>query len=816
VLTISRRCFLKLFMGTIAGLSAGCTDFDRIGVGEKPAEEWLNPVEEWVPSICQQCTGGCGLLVRVVNGKAVNIAGNPLHPVNRGGVCPKGLASIQSLYDPDRIQGPLKRVGERGEGRWEPIGWDEATTMVADRLGRLKERNLTHSLLILGGQFHDLRDRLIRRFAEAYGTPNYVRNRCATPDEVSKAHFLMQGVTSPLGYDLMNAGLVVSFGCSLLEAWISPVFQLRAYGHVRQERPGNRGRMYVVDPRFSVSASKADQWIPIRPGTDAALALGMAYIIIQEGIYDRRFVENHTFGFEDWTDDQGKHHIGFKTLVLREYKPLEVSQITGVPARTIFSLARAFANARPALAIGERGLPYNRQDIYTRMAIHGLNGLSGSLGSAGCLTAQSEPPLSPWPVPELDEGVRLANSRPRVDEAGQDKYFLASDAMENLPGNIMASRPYPTDTLFLFHTNPLFSHPKRAEFIQAFSKIPFIVSFSPFMDETSLYADLILPDNLFLERWQASPVRHISGFSLFSLGRPAVDPVYNTRDTADFLLGLAEELGGRMAKAFPWRDWQDVVAKTTQGLFYSGQGYIVAAPEEEAFQSFLEDRGYKVRGTNSFQAFWDALTVKGAWWNPRGSSAKIRDLIQTSSGKFEFYSRNLKDQLDRVARAGGGLERILSSLGEGAEGDRLYLPHYDALETREATGSTFILNTYRLMSLTGSTAAQPWLQESLAPHTKETWENWVEINTERAHELGIRDGDRVWIESPKGRIILKAKTFPAVAPELAHVPFGQGHRAYGRWAQGRGSNPNDVIMSLEDTLKGYGILTGARVKIRKA
>ncbi len=162
------------------------------------------------------------------------------------------------------------------------------------------------------------------------------------------------------------------------------------------------------------------------------------------------------------------------------------------------------------------------------------------------------------------------------------------------------------------------------------------------------------------------------------------------------------------------------------------------------------------------------------------------------------------------------MNRFLDTLGLKSEDDRLYLPHHDAAEGEQPIDSSFILNTYRLMSMSGVTAAQPWLQETLAPHVTESWENWVEINPQRARTLGIRDGDRVWIESRKGKIQLKARILPTVAPSLVHIPFGQGHRAYGRWARGRGSNPNDVILTLEDTLKGFGILSGTRVKITKA
>lgn len=803
-------------MGTMAGLSAGCTDFERMSIGWKPPEKWGNPLEEWIPSICQQCIGGCGLLVRVIEGSAVNVVGNPLHPINRGGICPKGLASIQSLYDPDRIQTPLKRAGERGEGKWQPISWDEAKSIVVQRLRGLREKRLTSSLVILAGQFHDLRNPLIRRFAEAYGTPNYIRNRCFTPDEVSRAHFLMQGVASPLGYDLMNAGLILSFGCSLLEAWISPVFQLRAFGHMRQERPGNRGRIYVVDPRFSVSASKADHWVPIRPGTDAALALGMAYVIIQEGIYDRKFVERNTFGFEDWKDSQGNSHMGFKTLVLKEYKPFTVSKITGVPVEDIFSLARAFVNRRPSVALGEKGLPYQSNDIYTRMAIHSLNGLSGSLGSAGCLTIQSDVPLSAWPAIALDGEARFGNAQPRIDGAGRGKYFLATDVVQNVPRNILAGHPYPIDTLFLLHTNPLFSHPSRETFMEAFEKIPFVVSFSPFLDETSLFSDLILPDHTFLERWQGSSVRHISGFSLFSLGKPAVDPIHETKDSVDFLIEVAQELGGGMARAFPWKNFQDLLIQSTKGLYHSKEGYIVSIQEEEAFRQFLEESGYRVQQDKSFNTFWNSLSAKGAWWIPSGSSSDLTKLIQCPSGKFEFFSTVLKKQMDVAADSAGGVKRLAKDSGFATKGDRLYLPHYEAMEDQKLDDSTFTLNTYRLMSMSGVTADQPWLQETLAPHVEESWENWIEINSRKARDMGIQDDDWVWIESPKGKIQLKAKISSTVAPHMAHIPFGQGHRSFGRWARGRGSNPNELISSRDDTLKGFGILAGTRIKIKKA
>lgn len=293
-------------------------------------------------------------------------------------------------------------------------------------------------------------------------------------------------------------------------------------------------------------------------------------------------------------------------------------------------------------------------------------------------------------------------------------------------------------------------------------------------------------------------------------------PVHSTADSADFLIEVARRLGGGMAKAFPWKNWHDVLVQSTRGLYDSREGYVVSVPEEEAFRQFLEKAGYRIKEDKLFETFWDSLSAKGAWWNPVGSSADIGKLLRTPSGKFEFYSLTLKNQMNRAADRAGGMSRFLDTLGLKSEDDRLYLPHHDGAEGEQPSDSSFILNTYRLMSMSGVTASSPWLQETLAPHVEESWENWVEINAERARTLGIRDGDRVWIESSKGKIQLKAKVLSTVAPGMVHIPFGQGHRAYGRWARGRGRNPNDLILSLEDTLKGFGILAGTKVKITKA
>jgi anaerobic selenocysteine-containing dehydrogenase len=231
-----------------------------------------------------------------MDGHAVGLRGNPWHPVNRGALCPKAFGALQLLDDADRYRGPMVRDGERGSGRLKPIGWDEALDLLAKRLGDLRSHGLGHTVAILGGQYRGFRDVLWQRFAGAYGTPNYLRARCLAPERPALSHRLMHGVASPLAYDLEHANFVLAFGTGLFESWIGPVWAGKAFSALRGGRDRARGALVIVDPHRSLTAAVADRWVPIRPGTDGILALGIANVLLREDLYDRGFVERETAG----------------------------------------------------------------------------------------------------------------------------------------------------------------------------------------------------------------------------------------------------------------------------------------------------------------------------------------------------------------------------------------------------------------------------------------------------------------------------------------------------------------------------------------
>lgn len=821
----TRRDFIKGVGAGAAGFAAAegtVKEFSSFFPREGP---WTPGVEQFVPSVCAQCPGACGIIVRIVDGKAVKIEGNDLHPINRGTLCPKGQAGLQALYDPDRIKTPIRRSGERGAGAWQKITWEEGMRTLAEKLRDIRGQGRPQGLVVISGEAGGGISDLWERFLSAFGSPNLLRISSVRNGGLDTASLLTQGVRRDISYDFRQARYILSFSSSFLEDWPAPVWAIRSYGAMRRGTAGRRGRFIQAGARLSMTAANADEWVPIVQGTEASLALGIAHVMIREGLYDKEFVEEHTFGFDPWTDKGGRPHKGFKDLVLDQYDPDAVSQTTGVQVETIIRLAREFSSSKPSIAVGGRGSTTMGNTLHTQLAVHSLNALVGSIDSAGGTLTQKDVPYKPFPRLPLDPAAKRGLSFPRIDGAGSPSFPLAGDVLQRIPEQILKAEPYPVSALILFRADPLSLFPDREGFIKALGKIPFIVSLSPIMDETTQYADLVLPESSYLERWEDEPSPPGFGYPLVGIRQPVVQPLHDTRAAGDVVLDAARDLG--FSEAFPWKGFQDVMKYSAEGLFASGRGAIFEVTFEEAWMKLLEQWGLRPPAPPSFDKFWEEMVEKGGWWDPIYPHGEWTRVLRTGSGRFEFFSQRLRDVIESIAQAEAArrvtpmeleLEEVLKAQGLTARGDDVYLPHYEPPPFVGEKGEyPFTLSVYEPMSLAGMRCDnQPFLLEILGPHLYEKWETWVEINPERAGEIGIRDGSLVWVVSPVGRIKVRARLYKGIAPDTLGMPLGMGRRASGRWAKGMGTNPLDIVANVTERLPGFMSPGVTRVRVVKA
>ena len=284
--------------------------------------------------------------------------------------------------------------------------------------------------------------------------------------------------------------------------------------------------------------------------------------------------------------------MGFKTLILKEYSPKQVSSLTGVPEETIVQIAREFSSHRPSIAVTGRGVGMQTNGTYSQMAMDSLNALVGSIDNPGGLLLQRKPPFQKWPSIQMDEIAKKGLSQPRIDGAGNMPFPFAEELPYTLPERVQKDEPYPIDTLLLYYTNPIFSLPEPEKFRIALEKIPFIVSFSPFMDETTMVSDVVLPDGTYLERWQDDYVEPGLGFPMFGLRSPAIDkPLWDVQNTGDVLIQIAKGIGGTVGKSFPWKDFQEALKVAIKGIFESRRGSIQVKDFDEFWRCFNRTRG---------------------------------------------------------------------------------------------------------------------------------------------------------------------------------------------------------------------------------
>ena len=532
---MDRRQFIKVTAATSASATlAGCGNPEHQLIRFIPEEEIIPGIATWKPSICPLCPAGCGMLVRIMQGEAEvvrngqtglikmglakKLEGNPAHPISQGRLCVRGQAAIQVTYHPDRITQPMKRSGERGSGQFQPISWNDALTELISKLDALAAAKNQKSLAFMTRPVRGQRQILIDQFLNRFGAPAPLTFEVFGEDVLRRANARSFGHEQLPTIDLARSRYVLAMGADFLGTWNSVVAQNTGYGEMRQGQPGMRGKFVQVEPRMSQTGANADEWVPIKPGTEGVFALGLAHVILKEKLRPASAAGRSGAQVDGWPGG------------LTSYTPAEVETRTGIAAARVERLAREFATHGPAVAIIGGAPLAQTNGLFNALAVNALNALVGSVGQPGGIF------FTPGAVKKSP-----------------------SLTIEKAAAQILAAQNSPIEVLLLSDANPVFGTPSVWRVKEALLKVPYIASFGSFLDETSILADLILPDHSFLESWVDHLPESGTTMTVASVAAPAMKPLHQTRAMPDVLLEVARRLNPPSNPAFPWQTFEEML-----------------------------------------------------------------------------------------------------------------------------------------------------------------------------------------------------------------------------------------------------------------
>ena len=691
---ISRRNFLK-----VSGGVAGAVVATSAVAGAQPFPPgWKGDTRtELIPTNCEMCFWRCGVLAEVNDGKLLKLQGNPAHPLTKGKLCARGNAGIALLNDPDRLKFPQIRTGERGEGKFKRVSWDEALDFLAARLKVLKQKYGPESVAVFP---HGVHSGFFSTLMKAYGTPNSAEPafaQCRGPRDVGYQLTFGRPVNSPEPVDLEESKCIVLIGSHIGENVFTS--QVTAFA----EGLAKGAKLIVVDPRRSTAAAKADWWLPIKPGTDTALLLAWMNVLITEKLCDAAYLDKYATGFKEVAAD------------VKSYTPEWAEPITEISAAQIRETAHAMAEAKPAVAIHPgRHVTWYGNDTQRARAMAILTALVGAYGRKGGIflptkLAQGRIPLPPMPESEKGRADRIGNAYPLASEE-------AHGLTQGLIETTRTANPYPIKGWVVYGQNVLESIPTRAQTLEAIKKLDFMAVVDVLPMEQTRYADLVLPEATYLERYDPPAIVSTSKRPFVSVRQPAVEPMYESKPGWWIAKQAAKRLG--LDEYFPWTDPDDHLRRLIAPLNIK--------------ESELKSLG--------------AVSFDGKPYIDDRSEAD-GPLFPTQSGKIELLSSVLADlKLDAI-------------------------PKYEPTPEPPAGYFRLIYGRAPVHSFSRS-ENNAWLDDLMS-------ENPVWLCTDAAKQAGLVDGQKVILENQDGvkSPVITLKVTPAMRKDVAYTVHGFGPQA---------------------------------------
>ena len=665
---------------------------------------------QWIPTFCGMCgpSVGCGIYAEVRDGRFIGIEGMKESPLNRGRNCAKAHAAPQWVYSPDRLRTPLRRVGQRGEGRFERITWDAALEMIVEKLKEQKEKYGPESLGILSPARRSYSDYQYR-FLMAHGSPNYCHSGiCAMQNAFSFAYTL--GTDPKPVVDYKNSRLILIWGKQ-------PVYAGASKGDTQKFVDAKeRGTRFIsIKPTLEPDAALAEKWVPIRPGTDAALALSMLHVIVNEKLYDEAFVSQWCYGFEELRDH------------LQQYPPAWAEPITGIPAGEITDLARVYAQTKPAAIDFGNGIEHAASASSTARSIAILIAITGNLDRPGGNIA---PVGSTMPTPK-NVHLRERYTQELVDKLVAPEFPLpfqpfregTSSAYYRAIDSVLTEKPYPLRTIIAPGTQPTVSTRGSKRVVEALRKIDFFVTLDVMRTAEMAYADLVIP--------VSSPYETDHPFEFtpnwIMARNKVIEPLGEYKSMYEFWI----ELGVRMG----------------YGDDFWG-GSLEACMNEQ-----LAPLG---------------MTIDELRAHPTGIVYPMKPMV------YEKYEQIFANRSPRLSRA-PFLPQGKVALYNTTFAEHGFSPMPEWRETPEGpTATPELLAEYPLIFSdfhTSKVYSASWLRN--VPYLREVLPYpTLQIHPEAAEARGIREGDWVIVESPHGSLKLKAEIIPGIRPDTVMALHG--------------------------------------------
>ncbi len=700
----SRRRFLKI-TGASAGLAAsGALGLPRLKAAKTPGEKGLRTVA----TFCDLCFWKCNAIATVRDGVLWKIEGNPEDPLSRGRLCPRGTGGVGAHFDPDRLRAPLVRSSLRGEERWSAVTWDEALGLVAERLRRIAREHGPEAVALFS---HGLGGNFLKHTLRAYGAVNMAAPsfaQCRGPRDVGFELTFGEGIGSPERTDIANARCLVLIGSHLGENMHNTQVQEFA------EAVGNGVSLIVADPRFSIAAGKAKHYLPIRPGTDLAVLLAWMNVLVGERLYDAEYVAAHGFGFEAFAAE------------IAPFTPEWAYPETGIEPQAIRETAREMARQRPATLVHPgRHTTWYGDDTQRSRAIALLNALLGSWGRKGGFYQPSSLSVPAYPYPPYP-----TSARGKADNPGRRFPFASEPIATGLREATLTGKPYPIKGWFVYATNLLQALPNQAETIEAIQKLDLLVAVDVVGSETAGWADVVLPEATYLERYDDLNV-DLFREPFVALRQPVVGASADQKPNWWIARELALKLG--LGAYYPWK----------------------------TVEEYLDHR-LKAAGLSLAQLSKQGVVVGKR--PPIYYEEGVRPEFSTPSKKIEFYSLQLKE---------AGFDPV---------------PRHKRPEAGPP-GSFRLLFGRAPVHTFSRTQTNPVLAQAMAEN-----ELWLNGDVAQRAQLKTGDRVRLRNQDGQLSLPVRVKATQAIRPDCVYLVHGFGHTAKGlARALGRGASDAQLV-----------------------